>query len=623
MTDPIITETLERFDKRKNVRGQWETHWQELAELMRPRRADFTVSSEPGAKRTHEQFDSAPMLAARGLAVAVGGLLTPKSERWFSLKAADEALNDDDEVKAWIDLAEKRLLGAIYDPHARFVKAFATAYLDLVTLGTAIVFMGERADKDGLVFRPLHLKDTYIATNAEGAVDTMFLVERLTAPQAARRFGPDKLAGRTREASNENDRETEFDFLQAVTPRDDAAPGRLDAPGLPFAARVIDIDAEAMMDDSGYHEFPFAVLRWDTDADEDYGRSPGMLALPDAKTLMQMGKTMLESGHKAVDPPWFAPSDSISSAPRTFPGGITYYDADALAGAGGQRAIFPAISGANFPLGREMQRDTREQIWSAFFKNVLNLPVDGPQMTATEVLERKQEFMRTVGPTLGQLEPDGPAVITTRSFSIMQRAGALPPAPESLISGVSFTYGSTIERVAKQIEAAALPRAIEIMGPLVQANPDMLDHLDTDAIARDVPEAVGLPQRWLRPLAEVERRRGLAAQAQQAQLALAGADQVAGIASKLPPDQLAQLSDQLAKVVPGLGGPGGPNGPAGLGGQFGPGGSAGQDGSGGVDLAALMEGSEDGDLLSELDDDDEDAAMVQDAAGKNAPGPAE
>lgn len=611
MTDPIVTEALERFEKRKSARAQWETHWQELAEIMRPRRADFTIASEPGAKRTYEQYDSAPMLAARGLATSVGGMLTPKSERWFDIKAADEALNDDEEVKVWLDLAEQRLLRAIYDPQARFVKAFASAYLDLVTLGTAIVFMGERAKRDGLIFRPLHLKDSYIATNAEGAVDTMFLIERLTAPQAAKRFGREKLSGRTREALDEKDRESEFEFLQVVTPREDMRPGRLDAQGLTFAARVIDIGAEALVDDSGYHEFPFAVMRWDTDADEDYGRSPGMLALPDAKTLMQMGKTMLESGHKAVDPPWFAPSDSISSAPRTFPGGITYYDADALSGAGGQRAIFPAISGANFPLGREMQRDTREQIWSAFFKNVLNLPVDGPQMTATEVLERKQEFMRTVGPTLGQLEPDGPAAITTRSFAIMRRAGVLPPPPESLQAGVRFAYGSTIERVAKQIEAAALPRAIEIMGPLVQADPGMLDHLDTDAIARDVPVAVGLPQRWLRPLADVKRKRAAATQAIQAQAALAGADQVAGIASKLPPDQLEQVGQQLTQVIPGA-----EQFAQRVGAQGAPGGQGAQ---GDFDIAALLGDVDEADLTDDLDDEDGAAVPVAAVGAGNEP----
>jgi len=195
----------------------------------------------------------------------------------------------------------------------------------------------------------------------------------------------------------------------------------------------------------------------------------------------------------------------------------------------------------------------------------------------------------------------------------MRRAGALPPPPDILQAGVRFTYGSTIERVAKQIEAAALPRAIEIMGPLVQADPGMLDHLDTDAIARDVPVAVGLPQRWLRPLADVKRKRAAATQAVQAQAALAGADQVAGIASKLPPDQLEQVSQQLAQVIPGA-----------LPGQQGGGGQSAAGGQGGFDIAALLGDVDEGDLPDEFDDEDgagvPGAAIGADDEGANAPG---
>jgi hypothetical protein len=551
MTDELVRDILDRFEARRRAREQWDSHWQELAELMHPRRADFTASTIAGAKRTQQQFDSVPMLAARGLASAVEGLLTPKSERWFGIRARHDALNETYEVKTWLEAAEDVLWRALYAPRARFIKAFAEAYLDLVTFGTAVVFIGERSDLTGLTFRTVHLKNAYVALNGDGEIDTLYLIEELNAPQALYRFGSREALGeKTREALDQKDREQTFPFLQAVMPRRDHRPGRVDARGMRFAAITIDVESEHLVKESGYHEFPFSVMRWDTAAGEDYGRSPAMLALPDAKTLMQMGKTLLEAGHKAVDPPWFAPSDSIASAPRTFPGGITYYDAEALQGSGISRPIFPAVSGANFPLGREMQKDLREQVWSAFFKNVLNLPVEGPQMTATEVIERKQEFVRTVGPTLGRLEPDGPAAVVERCFGILMRNRAFPPPPPILRrSSVRFEYASPLERVRKQIEATAALRSTELLAPFVQADPGALDHFDTDTIVRDIPEAVGVPRRWIRPREKVQQirfRRAKETQAAaQAQSQAVAADQLAKVAGKLDPQTVQQLGGLL------------------------------------------------------------------------------
>ncbi|KKK72021.1 hypothetical protein LCGC14_2908040 [marine sediment metagenome] len=49
---------------------------------------------------------------------------------------------------------------------------------------------------------------------------------------------------------------------------------------------------------------------------------------------------------------------------------------------------------------RELTENTRDQIWNAFFLNGLRLPVDDPQMTTTEVIAHKEEFIRYVNSVL-------------------------------------------------------------------------------------------------------------------------------------------------------------------------------------------------------------------------------
>ncbi len=274
--------------------------------------------------------------------------------------------------------------------------------------------------------------------------------------------------------------------------------------------------------------------RWDTASGEIYGRSPGMIALADANTLQQMGKTILVAGHKAVDPPLVQVNDAVIGTARTFPGGVSYVDAQALRDLGGVRPIAPLETGGNIPLGREMQQDTRSQIEAAFFRNVFHLPVGGPQMTATEVLERKEEFLRTIGPVVGRLETDYIGVVPSRAFMIMLRAGAFGPPPTALAGGrVRFTVASAVEQARKQIEAAGAARAMELLAPFFAARPELMDNFDADAIARDMPEIFGLPRTWLRPEGDVRTLRDARLAGRQAEDMLHGARQVAEIAAKL------------------------------------------------------------------------------------------
>lgn len=512
-----VEDLLARHKRLKDRRRNSESLWQELADVMHPRRADFTTQHQPGERRSNHLFDGTPMLARRGLASAIDGLLKPKTSKWFRIKVLDDALAEDDEAKRWLEVAEDRLYRAIYSRRARFIQRSGEVDDDLVTFGTGVLFIGEGRDLDRLLFRSYHLRDVILAENADGEIDTIYITMKLTARQAENRWGNEALGGDVKEALRSNEPEKTFPFLQVVMPRKDRDIQRRDSKNLPFASLVIDVKGKKVVEESGYHEFPFAVPRWDTSSGEVYGRSPGMIALPDANTLQQMGKTLLVAGHKAVDPPLLVGDDSVIGTPKTFPGGITTFDMQAARDLG-RIPIEPLQTGFNLPLGREMQQDTRDQIWAAFFRNVLQMPVDAPQMTATEVLERKEEFIRTIGPVFGRLESDYIGQVVERSFMIMLRAGAFPEPPEVLRGQeVIFDYASPVEQARKQIEAAGAARSVELLAPFVQADPSIMDNFDGDEIARDTPDIFGMPQKWLRPEDQRDAMREQRAQAQQVQ----------------------------------------------------------------------------------------------------------
>ncbi len=315
-----VRDILERHSRLEGGRGQWNALWQELAEVMLPFRADFTGARAAGGKRA-QNFDSAPMLARRQLASAVDGLLKPETNQWFNIETDDDDLNEDDEVKAWLEAAEKRVFSAIYSSRARFIERSGEVDDDLVTFGTGCLFIGQARDLDRLLFQSIHLKDIFPAENGDGDIDTLHIALSLTARQAAQRYGEDNLGEKTREAlkGTAKDQDRKFKFLWVVQPRDERNPRLRDNVNLPFASIVVDVESEHGVSESGFHEFPFAIPRWDTASGEVFGRSPGMLALADSNTLQAMGKTILVAGQKAADPPLAMPSDGIIGAPRNLP----------------------------------------------------------------------------------------------------------------------------------------------------------------------------------------------------------------------------------------------------------------------------------------------------------------
>lgn len=512
---------LQRLERLKTDRKNWDNHFESLARVFLPRRLGFTSTRPEGERRTEELYDGNPQQAARGLAGAIDALLKPKSEIWVRVKAVDDALDEEDEVKDWLRRVDDDMSRAIYNPLARFQQASGEVDHDLVVLGTGALFTGEAQNLDRLSFASQDLANMYIMTDAEGLVNGLYRTRKFTARQA-KEFFEERLGGKIGKTAGKalDDKlpDKKIDYVHAVLPRKERDAQRRDSQNLPFASIWIDVAAKDIIHESGFHEFPFAVPRWDTMSGELYGRSPAMIALPDANTLQAQGETILVAGEYATLPPIFAPSDSIVGTRKIKPGKYVFYDLDQAVGQNSGQPIFPLQTGANLPVGLEMQESTRDQIWAAFFRNVLNLPTEGPAMTATEVIERKEEFIRVIGPVFGRLEADYLSPVVNRVFGIMLRAGAFDPIPE-ILSGANlrFEFRSPIEKVRKQIEAFAALKSVEEIGVVAQAtgDPAPMDWIDKDKVTKLIDEANGAD--ILLPEAQVQQIRQQRAEQQQSE----------------------------------------------------------------------------------------------------------
>jgi hypothetical protein len=326
----------------------------------------------------------------------------------------------------------------------------------------------------------------------------------------------------------------EISIIHAVYPRNDFNPKKKDKKNMPFESVYFEYKGGNELSVSGFKEFPFVVPRYLKASQEVYGRSPAMTALPDVKMLNEMCKTTIKAAQKQVDPPLLVPDDGFLLPVRTVPGGLNFYRS------GTRDKIEPLNIGANNPLGLNMEEQRRNAIRNVFYVNQLMMQ-DGPQMTATEVIQRNEEKMRLLGPVLGRLQSELLQPLIDRVFNILLRNNQFAPPPESL-SGVNIDieYVSPLAKAQKSTELQSIIRAVEILGSLANVAP-VFDYVNFDNLVKHVADIVGMPQKLLKSQGEVQEMRNQQAQQQQEQMQMQQAQQVAKMAGDAAP---------MAKALP-------------------------------------------------------------------------
>jgi hypothetical protein len=553
-----IKHLIDEFQQLRGERAALNELWQEIAEVLSPERVGFTDAGRGTNRRTDKIFDTTPIVAKRGLVNALGSMLRPKSAapgKWFDLVPEDEDLLGNKDVKAWVEMAEERLWRALYNPKAKFIESTGEVDDDLVTFGTGMGFTGVRKDQSGLLFRSFHMSKVYVRTDSSNDIETVYVHETLTPTQAAGRWGEENLGEKTKEmlrSTSSADIIKKQMFIWCVGPRHDRDPRKKRSnQHMPIYSRVVDVDSEHLVMEEGYEEMPFYMPRWDTRSGEVYGRGPGVLALPDVLTLNQMGKTMLRGLHRAVDPPWLLPSDSMVNAPQMRPGGVSYYDAKAIRNLGLANPFQQMNSDARIPWGLDAQAASREQLMALFYRNVLNLPVSAPQMTATEVIQRREEFVREIGAVFGRLESDYTGPLVERSFYLMMRNGGFGPVdangmpanlPEELQgSNISFRFASPVEKAKRQIEEASVSQGIEKVLQIGQIKPEIMDRFNWDELGKFIAEAGDFPADLTlddKAVQELLAQRQQAAEAEQQMQQL---ERGVGMVNGLPPAMAEKL----------------------------------------------------------------------------------
>jgi len=461
----------ERYDALKSTteRTNVESHCQEIAELIAPRKVDFVGVRTGGEKRMNRVYDSTGIHALELLAAGLHGMATNPATKWFSLRLVTSKirtedgqtidLNENQAVQKYLSDVEDIMWSRIYQPGTNFTTALHEIYLDLGAFGTAVMFLGQR-DDGGLLFEARPLSECVIAENTDGRVDTVFRCATYSVRQMMQMARSDgwKVSDKVRDLYEQRKYDDTVKVIHAVYPRAERDPLKKNRENMPYASCYFEHEACHKLAEGGFPEFPYLASRWGKYAGEVYGRSPGMTALPDVKMLQAMELTKIKLIQKAADPPMWLKDDGVVGQTRTIPGGINYWRGNPNDGV----MLQPVnMQGIQYVI-QDMEM-LRQRILRTFYADIMQM-TDRANMTATEVIQRTAEQMRLFGPLIGRLESELLGPLIERVFGILTRLGLLPPPPEE-IQGMDFTveYVSPIATAQKQQAMNGVMQAAQVV----------------------------------------------------------------------------------------------------------------------------------------------------------------
>lgn len=505
-----------RLGEMKALRSTHDSEWQRVADYMIPARS-FTRRQFPGARRNQLIFNTHPVLALEQLAGGLHGMLTSPALRWFALRPMP-GMDRDRAVRAWFEAATDILYAYFQSPRSGFNMALHETYLDLAGPGIGVMFTADKGRR-GPMSQAIPLVECWVAENADRQIDTLYRAYELPLREVVRLW-PDTTPDRLRRMAGQKP-DMMVPIVHATEPAAGSAAGARGANDRGW--HTCWITGTDYLEHGRFAEFPFAVPRWTKRSEEVYGTGPGINALPDVQMLNKLEELNLRGLAKVVDPPMLLPDDGFLNAPNFNPGAMNYIRSDTRHA----DRIGPLNTGSRPDLAEQKIDQVQDRISGMFYTTWLRLPQQ-PNMTATEVLQRRDELLRLLGPMVARLEAELLAPLIERSFAICWRNNLFPPPPPQLAgAGWTVEYLGPLSRAQKQTDAETVMRFFAAMQPLMQIDPTAAEQIHPGRTAEYLADRSGMPASLLRTPAEIAERRqaeaDMAAQQQQAEALATGA----------------------------------------------------------------------------------------------------
>jgi hypothetical protein len=515
-----------------NERSTFKAHWRDLTDYILPRRGRFFISdNNKGDKRNQKIIDATGTMAARTLRSGMMAGVTSPARPWFRLGFSDPGIEEVPTVKQWLNVVETRMRNVF--SRSNLYKALPIVYGDMGTFATGCMFVEEDMDTV-LRFTTFPIGSYGIANDSKGRVRVFYRDFQMTVRQIVEEFGMDpatnqidwtNISQTVKSAYENGQTETKIDICHIIKPNPYHNPKRLESKFKKFVSYYYErgsqsgdqVQGDMFLRERGYDYFPVLAPRWEVTGEDVYGTNcPGMTALGDIKQLQTGEIRSAQAIEKMINPPMVGPTSLKHKQVSILPGDITYVD-DRDMGKG-----FRPAHEVNFNIQalEQKQEQVRQRVSRAFYEDLFLMLAnsDRTQITATEIIELKEEKLLALGPVLEQIDQDLLDPLIDIAFIVMEQQGLIPEAPEDIQGqDIKVEYISIMAQAQKLAGIGNIERFIGFVGQLAALKPGALDNLDEDEAVASYGDLVGAPLKLIKTKDRVEQERMARAEAMMAQ----------------------------------------------------------------------------------------------------------
>lgn len=513
---------IEQGDALFSKRSTLVSLWQEMANNFYIERADFTLERIIGTTFAENLMTSYPLVARRELGDALGSMLRPKEKEWFFAETSRQD-RVDNAGKKWLEYATTVQRRAMYARPTKFVRATKEGDHDYATFGQAVITCQMNRAHDDLLYRAWHLRDVAWCEGEDGDISDVHRKWKCYAREVVKLFP--KTASQAVRTMAEKSPHEEVELRHIVLPAENyASPGDGKRWRHKWVSVFLEVGTNTILEEVASRSRIYIIPRWQTVSGSQYAYSPATVAaLPDARLIQAMTLTLLEAGERFTNPPMVATQEAIRSDVQLFAGGITWVDADYDERLG--EVLRPLTQDkSGMPLGRELRNDVKEMISQCFYLDKLTGPKlgDNPQMTAFQVGQMVQQYIRQALPLFEPMEQDYNGALCDETFELLLHNGAFgahQDIPQSLRGAdIRFRFESPLTEIIDSQKGQKLANAKQLLAQVADVDPKSVYTVDWNGAFRDALEGDRTPMEWINdPKVSAKLGQAHDAQVQQAQ----------------------------------------------------------------------------------------------------------
>jgi hypothetical protein len=445
-------------------------------------------------------------------------MLRPRAKEWFDISVDDiDTVTTDG--KRWLAWATKRMRQAMYDRKAQLIRATSEGDADFAAFGQCIITreMQWNAVTPHLLYRCWHLRDSGWSEKADGSIGEIYFKWDPTIKQLEEQFGKDAMHLSLQNAKTKENLRT-IKCMRCAISTDVYQGQNGEAQGFPWILVYLDIENQHIISEYGVWSHGVIIPRWQTVSGSQYAYSPAAVAgLPDARLLQAMSLTLLEAGEMSVRPPMIATQDAIRGDVQLYSGGITWADVEYDERKGDVlRPINQDRRG--LPQGYNERDVQMSMLAEAFYINKLTLPPPEGDMTAFEVGQRVEEYVRQALPLFEPMEHEYNGQLCEDTFDALLRAGHFGAPqdmpPELSERDVHFKFISPLHDAIERKDASTYLESAELIERAMAFDTNAMAQWNSGTALRAALEGIGVDPQHLRSKREVSSI--LKANAQQA-----------------------------------------------------------------------------------------------------------